>query len=345
MSPETPYLEFDENKFQSLFTEYSKIGTIYYPVKSNDCDVVLDKVEALGGNFEVDSIAHIKYLVVTKKISPNRILYSIPLRKEQDIIQAAKLGVNFFVIDTITEYRKIINHCKSARFIIRLDAKEFITNHEIKNNKWGLNLELALQLSRLIERDKFHFEGLSFYLPKGTFYYDNFSKVLNGISETFKNDSLNVIDIGGGLDNMLSNESYVKAINEIKNRFNCSIIVEPGRNLLNPCFNLITSVIGKKKLNNRDWLYIDSGVYSGLLDSIIQKRDFQISETKMSEESDKILYNVSGPTSDLLDFIGEHHFSAEIKEGDTLIIKNCGAYSVVMQTKFSGFNGLQVKIK
>ena len=46
---------------------------------------------------------------------------------------------------------------------------------------------------------------------------------------------------------------------------------------------------------------------------------------------------LSGPTADSSDVIGEYVLP-ELKKGDQLLIKSCGAYSEVLSTSFYRYN-------
>ena len=58
----------------------------------------------------------------------------------------------------------------------------------------------------------------------------------------------------------------------------------------------------------------------------------------------KIHYLLSGPTADQSDIIGEYYLP-ELKVGDQLIIKECGAYSETLSTSFYGYNKSTVHIE
>jgi diaminopimelate decarboxylase len=344
MDGNTPLLIFNKSKFLKIYAQYSQIGQIFYPIKSNDSLEVIKTVKELKGNFETDGINHIKYLIQKENVEPNRILYSIPIRKTKDIKEAVQLGVSLFAIDSFTEYEKIRQIKQKLNYIVRIDVSEFVKAKQLKDNKWGIEIKDALELFKQINSYNDTTLGISFYLPEGTFSFYNFKNVLDKICLFFSNQSIKYINIGGGLDDLLNNGGYVQELEKVKKQFNCSFIVEPGRNLLNPCFKLLTSVIGVKKTKRHNWIFIDCGIYSGLLDVKLTGKNLKISQLR-NDQSKMNKFHISGPTSDLLDYIGEYEFTDDIHEGDNLLIDDCGAYTYVFQTHFSGFNTLKIEVE
>jgi len=334
----TPFFIFRKEEFRKLFKHFSQFGKVFYPVKANDHIEVLKEVEALSGCFEVDGIYHIERLL-SIGVSPEKLQFSIPIKKPNGVKKALKYGVNRFIIDTEEEYLKIGQNRKNIQFIIRVSIADILNIKEVCYNKWGIPIKRAIELANIIENDGNHFLGISFYLSQEIYNSENFSTVLDCIAKNFKGRSLSVLDIGGGLDDSFSSNFHNK-IKEIKELLNIdTIIVEPGRNLLDPCIDMVVSVIGTAKRGDNMWAYIDAGIYSGLLDYVIKDKVFEISILDRTEPSSKTYkYLLSGPTSDALDFLGEYSFKKQLNAGDKLIIKNCGAYTFVLGTHFSGFN-------
>jgi diaminopimelate decarboxylase len=127
------------------------------------------------------------------------------------------------------------------------------------------------------------------------------------------------------------------------------IIIEPGTHLLNPCIDMIVSITAIKKINDKKIIFINSGIYYGLIDVIIKKRVFIIEHFDKekdkipSPESENEKYLVFGSSSDVSDYLGEYELHKDLEVGNQLIIKECGAYSSVMQTGF--YKKSKIKIK
>jgi len=339
----TPLLLFDTRLFAEIFQHFAQFGLVYYPVKSNDHDEILKAVARLGGSFDVDGISHIRKLVALS-VSPDRIQFGIPVKKSQDIELALDLQIRRFVVDSPTEYQKISKFREKAGFLVRAAIWDMVDSPDVSTRKWGMPLANIGEMRDLIEQDGNNFLGVSFYIPQELYTPTNFSKVLRRITSAFEGQSFQVLDIGGGLDNSFSDD-FGKDLDVARQKLNLrDIILEPGRNLLDPCIDMLVSVIGVCQRGHERWAYIDAGIYSGLLDAVIKKKTFEILSPTGSNQPPSYNYFIAGPTSDSLDFLGQYSFPRELEAGDRLIAKNCGAYTYVLRTKFGGIDGLELQV-
>jgi ornithine decarboxylase len=357
MSIATPYYLFDKAKFIKDIQAYQQIGEVYYPIKANDDDLVVNAAIESSCSFEVDSIEHIKKLITRKGVNAERLLYSYPIREKKDIRKACKLGVKTYVVDSIEEYEKIVSIASEVSFFVRLNVVDALNlNLEPQRNKWGLSISDAKDLINLIRNDGNAVVGISFYLFNDKFNESNYmdelwKNLLDKISDNFLGFNLKYLNIGGNIDSIKVN-SMKDALEKTKQAIGAEkIIIEPGAPLLNPCINMIVSVIAVRTVNQKRIVFINSGIYSGLIDTIIKKKCFNIEHfdaTKNTHLINKIEVEeclVCGSSSDVSDFLGEHSLSAKTKVGDKLVIKACGAYSTVMQTKFYKKNKIPMRIK
>jgi len=337
MKIRTPYYLFDKGKFCSMIQEYLSHGKIFYPIKANDHPVVVSALCENCCNFEVDSIEHIKTLVTNYGVSTDRLLYSYPIREAPDIAEADKLGVRNYVVDSIDEYEKIVQLSSEAAFMVRLNTLQILeSNLSPECDKWGLSIEDALRLIHRIQKDKRKLLGISFYITAEVNCTDAFERVLNSVAIHFLGLSVDYLNIGGGisLDTLKEiNGSLQKAKNAIGAK---KVILEPGRHLLDPCIDLMVSVVSIRNMCGNRLVFINAGIYHGLIDAIIKKRDYNIEDDNQSVGSQVEWSYVCGSSSDISDTLGKHLLRNDLAIGDQLTIKECGAYSSVMQTHFYG---------
>ncbi len=336
----TPTLLVNISKLKERYAHFSKFGIVHYPVKTNDHPKIISMLHDMGCSFEVDSIAHIRTLSELG-VKMSNVLFSIPVKSLREINEAIELGVTRFVVDTETEFLKIFNAGKhiSLEFMIRLSISGIIGIETDNLNKWGLKIEGAKKLATNIIESNSKLLGFSFYLPQNVYSSENFSKVATAYAHHLSKIDFEVINIGGGLDDSDSGE-FLQKVLALKESLGAKLVyLEPGRNLINPSVDILSSVIAKVKRNGDTWLYIDVGIYSGLIDKLINNRYFDIrlfgeSNEMPPDRNNKQQYKISGPTSDTLDFIGTYSFNKKVEAGDYLVIKNSGAYSYVFNTTF-----------
>lgn len=339
---QTPYYIFNRKKFIDLLLQYKKTADVYYPIKANDNRYVIEAVIENDASFEVDSIQHIKKLIGFYNVNANKIIYSFPIKKKSDLLLAKSLGVVKYVVDSYEEYYKIKETIKKPQFIIRLSANALVSGLDVFQDKWGFSPSQIPSVIKKIIQDGGELYGISFYLSSEINSYENFIKVLDYL-KTIDLSLFHMVDIGGGINietlNRLSNKvNDIKALTHGR-----QIIVEPGKDLLDPCFEMRVSIMAiKESFDGKNKIFIDAGIYNGLLDVIIKDKQFEIVDTKGDQHAS---YYICGCSSDVSDYIGLYSLSSTLQVGDELIIKGCGAYSAVMATNFYSMPKSKVKVK
>ena len=114
---------------------------------------------------------------------------------------------------------------------------------------------------------------------------------------------------------------------------NIEIFVEPGRALVGEAGILVASVIGKGTRNGEKWLYLDVGVFNGLMESVGGIR-YPVTVARNGPKSKCVL---AGPSCDSFDVISKEVELAEPEIGDKVYIMSAGAYTTAYASNFSGF--------
>lgn len=334
MRIKTPYFIFDRKLFSAMIRDYANYGKIYFPIKANDHEMIISEINKNECAFEVDSIEHMNRLI-HYCVSPDRMCYSYPIREVADIKKALRLGVRLFVVDSFDEYEKIACLTTKASFIVRINVLSILKSklrHE--QNKWGLSIPEAITLISKIRTNNQYLAGVSFYITSEIQQEDAFEVVLNAIASQFPNIGVDFINIGGGisLDKL---RSLAGCLDEVKRKVKARyIVLEPGRHLLNPCIDMVVSVTAVRNISANRLVFINAGIYSGLLDAAVKNKKYLV-EDKLQESTSALAPTyICGSSSDISDTLGEYELRMNLAVGDSLIIKECGAYSAVMQTHF-----------
>lgn len=316
---------------------YSVNAAVYYPVKANNSRDVIKILDPYVAGYEVASMDHLKQLICKLKINPERILYSAPIKTNAEIKKALLLNVNNFVIDNIDELKRVIYLAgsMSLNILLRIDVLNFIKTGQLVL-KWGASIKDIIYMKNLIAESVHNYMGLSFYIPQEVESMGNFLAVINGLMHEIGLDDCKTLDIGGGIpsdvvDELLSTVRNMCGFREI------NFIVEPGRYLLNPNIDMVVKVTDIREKQGLTLIFIDSGIYGGLLDKAIKNRKFRISSMNECNEQfceEKMKCLICGDTSDISDVIGIYELSKSINVGDKLIISECGAYCSTLDTSF-----------
>jgi ornithine decarboxylase len=98
---------------------------------------------------------------------------------------------------------------------------------------------------------------------------------------------------------------------------------------------MVTSVLLRSRKQTEEWVYLDAGVFHGLMETIENFRYEVIVDGKEDEE--KKTFTLAGPTCDSVDMIYQQiDLPANITYGDIVYFKNTGAYTVEYGTYFNG---------
>ena len=328
----------NKSRIINNYHNYSKIGNIYYPLKTNTNKIIL---KTLSNNFSqndgflISNLTHFNILN-SMNISPKKMGYINVLSSNDTTKYLYDKGVRFFVFDTIKSLEEFINYAnlKECRIAIRLNTMEVFDDTLM--HLGASTIECKKMLDELI--NKCESIGISFYLQtKIKNEKDALERMLQHIQNNFKEYKIDFLSLAGLKK---YDEINTKSINEIKNNMNLkNIILEPGKYLVSDSVNLITKVIRKKQINNKNIIIIKNGIYSGLLDVILYNEKFKfylvdnneyIKFSYIKNDNDDVEVNICGGSSDSGDVIGTLYINKKyfdkIQIGSEILIKDVGSY-------------------
>ena len=123
----------------------------YYAIKCNPDIGFIKRLAELGANFDCASIAEIDR-VLSLGISPDRIIFANPCKRQRDIVTAYQKGVHIVTFDNETELIKIANVCPQMGAMLRIYAKDpdarcqFAHKFGADASRWPLLFETAKTL-------------------------------------------------------------------------------------------------------------------------------------------------------------------------------------------------------
>lgn len=356
LSHPTPFFLFDKTAVEDNLEAYRQAlpeGTeICYAMKSNSELPVLETLNAQGASFEVASNYELELL---KKIgvSPERILYGTAVKSESSITDFHEYGVQRYAFDSEEELEKINRQAPGAKVYVRVLVDDKADSVFTMSEKFGT---LSGQATALLVKAKslgLQPYGISFNVGSQAHNPDAWANGLRSIAKELKHldqqgIQIEIINLGGGFPFSYKTDDGIPDINTIgisirkataELPYKVGFLAEPGRGLVADAFVLLTGVFAKNKRPTGQWLYTDAGAYNALLEamayqgSIRYKIELLRDSTAPTEE-----YIVTGPTGDSLDIIGTKvPLPSDVKTGDTIIVRDVGAYSFVLATRFNGF--------
>ena len=314
----TPYLALD---VPAAVTRYRRIaaclpGTaVHYAVTANPEPALLAALVAAGGRFDVASPAEV-VAVLEAGAAAGSLVYSHPVKRREDIAFAARLGVRVFVVDSIEETQKVAAAAPGAAVLCRI-----ITTGEgsdrSPSRKYGCTPGQAVHILRSAAAVGLDAAGVSFHVgsqQRDPSAWDAPVAASARVFATLRGAGLApwLLDLGGGFPARLEGgclplAAYGAAIEtSLRRHFGDrrpSTLVEPGRAVVADAGTLVTSVVEVLWRDDTRWVFLDAGVFTGLVETLDVAIRYRISTTADGRPAGPCV--LAGPTCHSADVLYE----------------------------------------
>lgn len=344
----SPYLLIDKDvvkeKVESIGNNI-KNSKVFYAVKANPDREVLAYLNSLGIGFEIASEGELRILA-DLGVEPERIITSNPVKTFIFLEQAVSYGIGYYAFDSIAEVDKLSRYAPDRNVYVRLTVPNEGSEWPL-SKKFGVELDEALNLLIYARERGLNPVGITFHVGSQCNNAYNWNTAIEKARDLWemaaeKGISLSMINIGGGYPirytkDVITIESIGKRISRlISEKFppDIDVFIEPGRAVIGDAGVFVTSVIGKARRADEDWIYIDVGVFNGLMESI---GGIKYSYVVGSRNEPK-RWTVAGPSCDSFDVIDREVLLPEPEVGNRLLILSAGAYTISYASEFNGFS-------
>jgi ornithine decarboxylase len=348
---ETPFLLIDSETVKekaSLIGRSIKNSKVFYAVKANPDIEILKFLNELKLGFEISSEGELEILS-SLGVEPERIISSNPVKSLKFLKIAVSYGINFFSYDSADEIDKLSKHAPNCKVYVRLSVPNEGSEWPL-SKKFGVELDEAAALLSHAKEKGLNPVGITFHVGSQCTNVYNWHIALEKAralwNKAEKNGiKLTLLNIGGGYPinytkHVISIETIEKNVNSlIYDKFpqDIEIHIEPGRAVVGDAGVLVTTVIGKACRADEDWLYIDVGVFNGLMESVGGIKYSYIVESYTQSRSKK-RWTIAGPSCDSFDVIDKNVALPEPSIGNLILILSSGAYTVSYASEFNGFS-------
>jgi ornithine decarboxylase len=348
---QTPFLLVDREKVRekvSLIGRHIRNAKVFYAVKANPDIEIIKFLNKLKTGFEIASEGELE-LLSSIGVDPSRIISSNPVKTLKFLKIAAKARVNQFSFDSLDEVDKLAKYIPASNVYVRLSVPNEGSEWPL-SKKFGVEPDEALHLLRYAQDRRLNPVGITFHVGSQCTNIYNWNSALDKAKTLWdmalgKGIPLRLLNIGGGYPitytkSVLSIETIEKNINQlIYEKFpeDIDIHIEPGRAVVGDAGVFVTSVIGKARRGDEDWLYLDVGVFNGLMESVGGIKYSYIVEAGKNMRSKK-QWTVAGPSCDSFDVIDKNVLLPEPEVGSLVLILSCGAYTISYASEFNGFS-------
>jgi ornithine decarboxylase len=351
----TPSLILD---FEIIHQTYNQFldnfpsGHVFYAMKANANPHIAQLVVENGGGLEIASLAELDR-ALEAGATGEQIICSNPIKNPVFLQRMHEANVYAVVVDSTYEVEKVAHYMPGCRVYVRLA----VDNHGSVlplAGKFGVSGDDALSILDQARELGLNPIGLSFHVGSQCLRVTNWANAIRACGEiwgkaTERGHNFYFLDIGGGFpaghyhdSNIPTLEvigaSVVQAVKEYIPHPNPMLILEPGRGLVGESGRLVATIVGKAKRGEDTWLYLDAGVFNGLMETYegFPPVAHLVANDEPTERSDKT-YTLAGPSCDSCDVIARNYRLPEAHIGDRLVFFDAGAYTNEYAVAFNGF--------
>jgi len=323
----------------------------HYAVKANPDPRVLKVLIEEGAGFEIASIAELD-LLLELGVPAQEICYSNPMKSRDYIRYAAERGVEWFVLDSVEELRKIVAIKPDAKLYVRIEAPNVGSDWPL-SGKFGMKpaeVDAVIAEAAALKAD---LAGVTFHVGSQCRNPENWRAGIQGAKRVFKKMRLaglkpRLLNIGGGypvrhVKPIPSIEKIAEVVNHALRDVPQSVRVmaEPGRYFVSDAGFFVCRVVGTATRAGMRWMYWDAGVFGGIVETTEGLRYDVLTD----RDGKLIPWNIAGPTCDSVDVcMRDEMFPEDMEEGDFIYIANAGAYTTAYASNFNGFPLPEVRV-
>jgi ornithine decarboxylase len=342
-----PFLLVDtnivRNKARRFKTAMPKVQP-HYAVKANPDPRVLRTMIEEGVGFEIASISELD-LLLSLGVPAAEIYYSNPMKSRAYLEYAASKGVEWYVLDSVEELRKIVSVKPDAKMYLRIDTPNIGSDWPLAG-KFGTHIAEIEGIVNEAAKLKADLAGVTFHVGSQCRNPQNWRVGIERAKKVFADMrevglTPRLLNIGGGYP--VRHVKPIPSIEIIAEVVNAAIadlpedirvMAEPGRYLVSDAAYFVCRVVGTATRNGKRWMYWDAGVFGGVIE-VTEGLRYEILSDRTGQN---IPWSIAGPTCDSVDILMRDEMLPEdIEEGDFIYIPNAGAYTTAYASNFNGF--------
>jgi diaminopimelate decarboxylase len=336
--------------FDIAFADVRKL--ICFSAKANTSLAVLTIFADLGCGLDIVSGGEL-YRGLKAGYSPDRIVYSGVGKRVDEIDYALETGILMFNVESTIELELINQRAgalkKRAPVAIRVNPDVNPKTHPyistgLKNNKFGINTEAALENYRLADSlDHLDVIGIDCHIGSQITETKPFESALLSLKSLIAElkrtgTEIKYLDMGGGLGITYADETppplseYAGTITQHLKGMDLELILEPGRVLVGNAGILVTKVLYRKTGEVKKFVIVDAGMNDLMRPTLYNA--FHAIEPVIKSKDDLIVADVVGPICESSDFLAVDRSICNVDRGDLLAVMSAGAYGYVMSSNY-----------
>jgi ornithine decarboxylase len=323
----------------------------HYAVKANPDRRVLKVMVQEGVGFEIASTAELD-LLLGLGAAAAEVFFSNPVKSRESIAYAAAKGVEWFVVDSVDELRRVCEVKPDARQYLRIATPNIGSDWPL-SGKFGAGAADAREIVALAAKLGADLAGVTFHVGSQCRNPANWRVALEKARALFDLMAKaglkpRLLNIGGGfpvrhVKPIPSIEVIGEVVNEGLKAFpeDVQVIAEPGRYLVSDAGYFVCRVLGTATRAGRRWMHWDAGMFGGVIETT-EGLKYKIRTDRSGPD---VPWIVAGPTCDSVDIVvRDELLPSDLQEGDFVYLRNAGAYTTAYASQFNGFPLPEVRV-
>ncbi|MBM3367673.1 MAG: type III PLP-dependent enzyme [Betaproteobacteria bacterium] len=324
----------------------------HYAVKANPDRRVLKVLAQEGCGFEIASTSELD-LLRSLGVPAAEVFYSNPMKSRDAIAYAAAKGVEWFVVDSVDELRRVHEVRADAKMYLRISTPNIGSDWPLSGKFGAGSAETREIIAAAAARGGADLAGVTFHAGSQCRNPENWRVGIEKARTLF--DLMGkaglkprLLDIGGGfpvrhVKPIPSIEVIGEVVNEALKAFpeDVRVIAEPGRYMTSDAGYFVCRVIGTTTRGGKRWMHWDAGLFGGVIETT-EGLKYRIRSDRAGPD---VPWHVAGPTCDSVDVImRDEPLPSDLQEGDFIYIRNAGAYTTAYASEFNGFPLPEVRV-
>src|SRR5256885_7891661 len=284
----------------------------HYAVKANPDRRVLKALIQEGCGFEIASTAELD-LLLDLGVPAAEIFYSNPMKSRDAIAYAAAKGVQWFVIDSPDELRRVYEVKPDAKQYLRIAAPNIGSDWPL-SGKFGAGATDAREIVAAAAKMGADLAGVTFHVGSQCRNPENWRVALEKAKNVFEQMTRaglrpRLLNIGGGfpvrhVKPIPSIETIGAVVNEGLRAFpeDTQVIAEPGRYLVSDAGYFVCRVLGTATRGGKRWMHWDAGLFGGGIEAS-EGLKYKIRTDRSGPDRP---WTVGGPTRDSAPILVRH---------------------------------------
>jgi diaminopimelate decarboxylase len=358
-SCQTPFYVYSASAMRQAYTAFEKsvggCAKICFAVKANSNQAILTLLAGCGAGADIVSEGEARRALAAG-IPAEKIYFSGAGKSLEELRFVLEAGIGQINIESSEEFERLCSLMAGAK---QKASIAFRVNPDIKagghdkistgksGDKFGMSLEEAHRLYQKASGDeRFKVKGLAVHIGSQIFEPSIFIPAwekLGALAETLRAENMKVekLDLGGGLGvshqrNLLEDiRLYGEAAKAFAEKYDCALVLSPGRAIVGAAGALVVSVIEEKKAGGQNFLILD-GAMNDLIRPTLYDVNHPVLPVRVAakEEKNKI-YQLAGPICESGDILGRDIALPQQQAGSLIAITEAGAYGAVLSSNYN----------